>query len=292
MSVIRREKLIHWLRLIRVPNLFTVPGDSLAGFVLCSGKCSGWVLPGCMVISLCLYTAGIITNDYVGMKEDSVERGGRPLACGQISPAAALTVSVLLILCGLIGAALLSMQMLRVAVLLTILIVVYNAFAKEVFLLGPLFMGLCRGLNLLLGAAASNACFLSETRILIPVFGMVLFIAAVTFVSRKEAQKKKAGIEAWAPLVSLVIFYPIFFAMNSETDRFALVCALLIAGCCVRAARRAQTESIPPAVGLMICALPLFQASLISGLCSLFVPLMLILLMPAALLLGKKFYSS
>lgn len=38
-----KKTLIGWLRLVRVPNLFSVPGDPAAGFLLAAGT---WV-PGC-----------------------------------------------------------------------------------------------------------------------------------------------------------------------------------------------------------------------------------------------------
>ncbi len=280
------------MRLIRVPNLFTVPGDSIAGFVVCSDGCIDSVMIGAVLISMCLYTAGIIINDCFGIEDDARERPDRPLVSGDISPAAAITVSILLLIVGLCGAALFSMQMFAIAALLTVLIIAYNRFAKEVFLLGPITMGMCRGLNVLLGAAAAGTCVVPSRGILIPVSGITLYITAVTVVSRKEGAKRKSGLEAWLPLASLMIFYPIYYMSKLDLDPVSLICAILILGFCVLAGRKAQTQAISPAVGLMICSLPLFQASMIGISCGLIFPFVIILLTPVAVFAGKKFYSS
>ena len=80
-----------WLKLFRVVNLPTVPGDVLVGAAL--------VLPACAVVhaqdlvrvalvavaSCLLYMFGLVDNDIVGAATD----GGRPIPDGQISIRAA-----------------------------------------------------------------------------------------------------------------------------------------------------------------------------------------------------------
>uniref|UniRef100_UPI001CE2744A UbiA family prenyltransferase n=1 Tax=Streptomyces werraensis TaxID=68284 RepID=UPI001CE2744A len=90
-----------WAELVRLPALFTVPGDTLAGVAAAGGR------PGPRALlpigsSLCLYAAGMVLNDWADRAEDAVERPHRPLPSGRIRPAAALTAA-----CGLTGAGLL-----------------------------------------------------------------------------------------------------------------------------------------------------------------------------------------
>ena len=52
-----------WLQLLRAPNLFTVPGDPLAGYLL---ACYGAVEPRVLLpvfASLCFYSSGLLVND-------------------------------------------------------------------------------------------------------------------------------------------------------------------------------------------------------------------------------------
>ncbi|WP_346085097.1 UbiA family prenyltransferase, partial [Streptomyces thermocarboxydus] len=90
-----------WAELLRLPALFTVPGDTLAGVAAAGGR------PGLRALlpigsSLCLYAAGMVLNDWADRAEDAVELPHRPLPSGRIRPAAALTAA-----CGLTGAGLL-----------------------------------------------------------------------------------------------------------------------------------------------------------------------------------------
>ncbi|MFD8269448.1 UbiA family prenyltransferase, partial [Streptomyces althioticus] len=90
-----------WAELMRLPALFTVPGDTLAGVAAAGAR------PGPRALlpigsSLCLYAAGMVLNDWADRAEDAVDRPHRPLPSGRIRPAAALTAA-----CGLTGAGLL-----------------------------------------------------------------------------------------------------------------------------------------------------------------------------------------
>ncbi|WP_252541993.1 UbiA family prenyltransferase, partial [Streptomyces sp. RO-S4] len=90
-----------WAELVRLPALFTVPGDTLAGMAA-AGRTPGprALLP--VGSSLCLYAAGMVLNDWADRAEDAVERPHRPLPSGRVRPAAAFAAA-----CGLTGAGLL-----------------------------------------------------------------------------------------------------------------------------------------------------------------------------------------
>ncbi|MEA3189035.1 MAG: hypothetical protein QOD99_2865, partial [Chthoniobacter sp.] len=72
-------RLRTWLQLFRAPNLFTVPGDPLAGYLLVvRGSFNGAVLPA-IGASICFYAAGLLMNDLADFAEDRRERPERPL---------------------------------------------------------------------------------------------------------------------------------------------------------------------------------------------------------------------
>ena len=92
-----------WMQLFRPPNLLTVPGDPLAGFLLARLAVGGMPVMSawpCILASLLLYMAGLLSNDYFDLEEDKKERPDRPLPSGAVNPRAALTVAVILAVLG------------------------------------------------------------------------------------------------------------------------------------------------------------------------------------------------
>ncbi|MFJ8189224.1 SCO3242 family prenyltransferase [Streptomyces sp. NPDC096094] len=180
--------------MLRLPALFTVPGDALAG------AAAAGVRPGPRTLlaigsSLCLYEAGMALNDWADREEDAVERPHRPLPSGRIRPAAALTTA-----CGLTGAGLLlaaraGRPALAVAAPLAATVWAYDLALKHTPA-GPAAMAAARGLDLLLGAAATGG----GTRAALPSAALLgSHTLAVTAVSRRET----IGGSALAPLAAL-----------------------------------------------------------------------------------------
>ena len=87
------KKLRAWLQLFRVPNLLTVPGDPLAGFLIAAGGRLDSRAACAVVASLAFYAAGLAMNDLADFAEDTRERPKRPLPSGAIPRSTAWTVS-------------------------------------------------------------------------------------------------------------------------------------------------------------------------------------------------------
>ena len=185
-----RAALAAWAQLLRLPNLFTVPGDPLAGFALAGGLGSSADLPAvlpCAAASLLLYCAGVILNDLFDRNEDARDRPTRPLPAGEIRPAAALAAAAVLAAGAVAIAATVSPLAGVVAAMLTLLVVVYDAGGKRIRLLGPINMGLCRGLSLLLGAVAAGGHAAASTPVAIACGALTGYIALVTYLAGFEA---------------------------------------------------------------------------------------------------------
>jgi 4-hydroxybenzoate polyprenyltransferase len=73
-----------WVELLRLPALFTVPGDALAGAAAAGARPNPRTLVA-IASSLCLYEAGMALNDWADRAEDAVDRPHRPLPSGRIS---------------------------------------------------------------------------------------------------------------------------------------------------------------------------------------------------------------
>lgn len=174
-----------WPRLLRLPNLLTVPGDILAGFLLApSARAADWAqLPLAFLAGGFLYSAGLILNDLFDYAEDLRDRPDRPLPSGRISrEAAAVAVLVCLWVAGFLAA---FFDALPVALPLMACLVLYDIGLKRRPWLGPLLMGACRAGNLLLGTAAASTGLLFPAPLLAASL-LGAFIASVTHLARQE----------------------------------------------------------------------------------------------------------
>ncbi|MFC7981001.1 SCO3242 family prenyltransferase [Streptomyces sp. NPDC057336] len=183
-----------WAELLRLPALFTVPGDALAGAAAADAR------PGPRTLlaigsSLCLYEAGMALNDWADRAEDAVERPHRPLPSGRIRPPAALAAAGALTGAGLALAAGAGRPALAVAAPLAATVWAYDLALKHTPA-GPAAMAAARGLDLLLGAAATGG----GTRAALPSAALLgSHTLAVTAVSRRET----TGGSVLAPLAAL-----------------------------------------------------------------------------------------
>ncbi|WP_419155978.1 SCO3242 family prenyltransferase [Streptomyces canus] len=148
-----RARARAWAELLRLPALFTVPGDALAGAAAVSARPTARTLLA-IASSLCLYEAGMALNDWADRDVDAVERPHRPLPSGRIRPAAAFGAACALTGAGLSLAACAGRPALTVAAPLAATVWAYDLALKNTPA-GPFAMATARGLDLLLGAAAT-----------------------------------------------------------------------------------------------------------------------------------------
>ncbi|MEV5318804.1 SCO3242 family prenyltransferase [Streptomyces sp. NPDC052687] len=189
-----RDGARAWAELLRLPALFTVPGDALAGAAATGTRPDTRTLLA-IGSSLCLYEAGMALNDWADRAEDARDRPHRPLPSGRVRPVAALTAACALTGAGLALAARAGRPALAVAAPLAATVWSYDLGLKHTPA-GPAAMAAARGLDLLLGAAAGGG----RTRAALPSAALLAgHTLAVTTVSRREAQ----GGSSAGPLAAL-----------------------------------------------------------------------------------------
>ena len=201
LAIDKTGTLHAWLELLRVPNLLTVPGDVLAGWLLASGGPWRPALGFGIAAGVGLYAFGLISNDIADFKTDTRERPQRPLPSKRIKPAAAV-VAALALGCGsTLLAWRASGNAFDCAALLFLVVALYNTMMKDSAQFGPLTLGLCRGLNLLLGAAASIPAELAGGVPIANVIGvggaavvLMLYISGVSVLARREVETGRASL--------------------------------------------------------------------------------------------------
>jgi 4-hydroxybenzoate polyprenyltransferase len=211
-----------WLQLLRAPNLFTVPGDPLAGFLLATSGHADGRLAFAIGASLCFYCHGLLVNDLADLAEDRRERPSRPLPSGAANVRTVLVVAIVLAVVALLLCLMVNRETLFVGVVLLLAILFYNLWIKKIGILGPLNMGLCRGLSILLGATAGirelNGEAAGVWSSLMPLaffaaIGETLYIAAITHLARIETHADPPKLPRFLPFVGLVVVILPFFLL-------------------------------------------------------------------------------
>lgn len=190
-----------WLVLLRPANVVTAAADILAGAAVAGVPRLvplAWLVLG----SAALYAGGVVLNDYFDRTVDRVERPERPIPSGRISPGTARNFGVLLLAAGIAASAGAGMTSALVAAGLAMAVVLYDAVSKRSPFLGPVNMGACRALNLMLGMTIQPGALQTHAWLgLLPL----VYIAGVTVLSRGEVAGGKRPVAALAlALVGLV----------------------------------------------------------------------------------------
>ncbi len=168
------------LELLRLPNLFTVPGDILVGWTVANGT---GALPWYGILaSLCLYSAGLLFNDFFDATIDAAERPSRPIPSGRISRNMVGVLATFLMVCGIV----LARQAWWMALLLAGLILAYDGGFKKIPVIGILTMGACRGVNILLGAVYAGTTLFNSSAALGVAGCFMAYIVLVSLIARNE----------------------------------------------------------------------------------------------------------
>lgn len=194
------KKSYAWLQLIRLPNLFTIPGDIFAGVAIArfasprpiNFSSVMWLV----LISLLLYSGGLILNDLMDRKEDISLNRKRPLVTGEIKVYQAW-IALLLCFGIAIGLSLKFFLLTQFATLaIATAIFLYNSLHQKNRWLSGLLMGSCRSLNLLLGASI----ILKERTLpfYVALSASFLYILAISLMARDEAKHPPQGWVKWS----------------------------------------------------------------------------------------------
>lgn len=287
-------------RLARPANLPTAAADILAGISLSlfSIQASAPIfikenltdIVSLVFASVSLYAGGVVFNDVFDAKLDAIERPERPIPSGIIPRKQAIFWGTLLMFLGIYLA--MSVQGLSgaIAVVLIVAIIIYDAIAKKHSFFGPLVMGMCRGLNLLLGMSIIGLIELWWISI-IPL----VYIFAITLISRGEVHgNNKKHIVIAALLYSLVILL-ISVSISQMTENilmsipFILLFGFLVFRPLLRAYKDNAPQNIKKAVMAGVLSLVVMDACWVVGFANWYIAVGVLLLLPLSLLLSRIF---
>lgn len=304
-----KKHLLAFARLMRLPNVFTALADIGIGALAASNPDplpAVWLL----LCSACLYTAGMVWNDIFDIAEDARDRPFRPLPSGAVSRGAALGLGVSLVVVGLLAAdqATASLPEHTVGLSPFLLagglvgaIFLYDARLKRTRF-GPLGMGACRFLNVLLGwsLTAGRPGGLVLGVHLASVVGV--YIVGVTWFARNEATTSQRGsLVGAATVMGLSLLLSVALPVHVADTLGAwpswvfwillTIQAGLVGNRLVRAVQSPSPSKVQIAIKTAILCLIVLDAALAVS-CAGPAGLVLLLLLPPALLLGRWVYST
>ncbi len=290
-----------YLRLARPANLPTAAADVLAGAAI-SGVLTGislntdwntsklWDIALLVFSSVFLYAAGVVLNDVFDFKLDKVERPERPIPSGLVSVRSAAVFGGVLMNLGVLFSFLVGSVSGMVAVTLGLSILLYDAFGKHHSFFGPLNMGICRGLNLLLGITILGN-YSHWGFFIFPV----IYIAAITLISRGEVHGNNKGhiILAGALYSSVILGIGVLFSTLGlnvlEAVPFLLLFGFFIFRPLLRAYSDNSPKNIKKAVMAGVISIIVLDASLAVGFSHWWVGIVILLLLPLSIYLSKLF---
>lgn len=286
-----------YLQLVRPANVVTSVADVLAGIAL-SGVLSIWNsdIYGLHVFWLCLstiglYAGGIVFNDIFDADLDAVERPERAIPSGKISIKAAVIFGVILFTIGVVLAFLVSDLSGVLAIAIVLLCLLYDKFGKHHSFFGPINMGMCRGVNLLLGMSILTTAV--QVWYGLAVFP-VIYIAAITMISRGEVHGGSKNVLYFAALLYLLVsggqLYIAYISGNVYlTVLFVALHLLLIFKPLLKAIQNPIGPNIGKAVKAGVLSLIVMDAAWVSVSGTIYLALSVLLLLPVSMFFARYF---
>ena len=282
--------------------------DILLGFLLTHRALEPWyVFALLLAASTCLYTAGMVLNDYFDREQDARERPFRPIPSGRVSELTAQRLGFGLLAAGVVlgwlaGAASGSFWPGVVATLLAGAVFVYHGVLKPTPA-ARIVMGLCRTLNVLLGMSAALDPWTGAHWA--AAIGVGVYIVGVTTFARSEARESgrmqlALGLATLLAGLGIVTSLP-YWATGGEWPAinppgnwylFWAVLAALIGQRCLRAVLNPAPERVQPAVKSAIFSLVIIDAGAVLATQDFLWALVILALLAPMLILGRWIYST
>jgi len=305
-----RPSLKAYLELMRFPNVFTSIADVTMGFLFVRpvSDWSDWLtLSTLMLTSSLFYASGMVLNDLFDVEVDLRERPERPLPSRKISLHVArwlgwtlLVVAVLLTF--LVGLMVGEVWPGTVGLMLASCIVLYNAFLKQTTI-GPVAMGACRMLNVLLGMSVVSGTWGAANWFV--AGGIGTYIVGVTWFSRDEAGKSRrfqlflATIVIIAGICLLARFpysaeriVPLLIEQPKRWDLLMILFGAMIGWRCLRAVILPSPWQVQMAVRHCILSLVILDAAICFAVRGMLPAVCILVLLIPAVAFGRWIYST
>ena len=280
---------------MRPANIITAISDILAGIAIAGGLHGLTDLSSPLLLILStigLYGGGVVFNDVFDASLDKSERPERPIPSELITKTEGSILGIVLLIIGIVSASLVVIYPSgALAIAIAISALVYDKWGKHHILIGPLNMGLCRGLNLLLGMsfvpeALSHHLYLG----IVPI----IYIAAITMISRGEVHGGTSKVQIVAALLYGIVISTLgYISLTNDTIwQTSILIALLAAMIfppLIISIRQPAGKNNGRAVKAGVLALIIMNSCWAAAFGDLYLALVILLLLPFSLFLARIF---
>jgi len=314
-----REKIAAFLQLARVPNLPTAVADVATGYLIACGTLERvpekiGPFAALLVISGAIYTGGMILNDYFDADVDTHERPTRPIPSGKVSRREARNLGGLLLIIAVAIAftVIPGEQTGIIATVLALMVFSYNAVLKKMFIsvgqsgqpsksgrveLGPLMLGACRGINIILGASIMTTVLTPS--VLLAAMSVGVFIWGVSVMAKREVEEDMKGREFILPLLmTLLALVLLGYGWHRGTFAggafivFSALFALVALASGIYVIRNPRSRSVIRNVKIQLRTLIVLDAALAAGVVGFPGAIIVLALLIPALALDRLFYAT
>jgi 4-hydroxybenzoate polyprenyltransferase len=254
--------------------------DVLMGYLCTHEDLRSWgVFALLLAASSLLYMSGMVLNDLFDREIDRQERPGRPIPSGRVAAALARSLGIGMFVAGVsLGwtatAVLGNWRSGSVATALSVAILAYDGMLKRTPL-GPLAMGSCRALNVLLGMSAAGGW---HPMLWLVAGGIGTYIVGVTWLAHTEARTSSRwqiflatvvvaggiGIVGWFPTLADARLppesIPIYALQNSDWYLLVGLIGAMIVWRCLRSVVDPSPAMVQAAVRHCIFSLIMLDA--------------------------------
>lgn len=192
-----------FLRLARVPLVYTAMADSVAGYLIANPVVQGPPLALLALASACFYMAGMVFNDVADRERDRTLHPERPLVSGAVAVRDAVLFGTVLMMIALAACAAISLPTYISGAALAASIFAYDFGLKRFGVVGAVSMALTRVLNFALGLSVGYQGSLTGFEFAPVVLGVYVFL--LTCLSLLE-EKPRTGV--YLALSLLIIAWP------------------------------------------------------------------------------------
>lgn len=306
------SRLLTYAQLLRIPNVFTAFADIALGAavgaaVLPSAPPAFWSAMALVALaSGCLYLAGMVWNDVFDRTEDAVARAFRPIPSGRVSVRGAVLSGLALLAAGLGSAALAGVssqsgwnhEPLAYSLGIAVAVLLYDGGLKRTPI-GPVAMGSCRFLNVLFGLSLIPDEFL-DMEVRFHLAGVVgIYIVGVTWFARtEEAWSNRRQLIAANTVIAMSLLLGLILKAKLPPGSGTFLFPYLLAGFgfligrpIARALASPGPREVQSAIKRAVLGLVVLDAVLATAFAGFF-GLVILLLLPPAVLLGKWVYST
>lgn len=165
-----------------------------------------------MISSFIITGAGNVINDYIDIDADKINKPGRPLPSGRVSPKGAFLFSILLFFLGIFLSGFVNYIVFFIALFNSILLVIYSLYLQDKILMGNISVSYLVASTFLFGGAVFNNLVLPS------IFTLIAFFANLS----REIIKDMEDMEGDKRSFLKRLTKRIITSVDSITQRFRI----------------------------------------------------------------------